>query len=634
MIVQCVGCKSRLRVAEEKIPVDSGLKMRCPKCKAVFRVWHPGKARQAAGAVVPSSAQRVPVPESGGAKECSLSANAGKMGAAPQTRRAGTAIFGIGETASKTLPGAPGGTSIFGASAPVQQPQTPGALSEDEWNRDGPASVFGGAANRRKSEHGTVLFGGGEDAPKDAVQTVGEGGGEASAGGEPKDFPGRDAHDFFKTVTSWDHPSEDGRESPMEPAASHGGDGTAFAVDGQVTRRVGTAVFGAYVPEPSGEDGSPAHAGDSQPSGDRRPAAAAELEKTGRQDAAPAGASASMDIHAANAGADSSSMASAPPAPGTVEDVAEANGSPACSAAPETPAEDGGNPSEETDDSLLEEPSETSLFGQANDGASAASDASECDSASKVEPTAAKTAEVNPPQCASGGATASVDAADAMVGGAVPSTATQGEDEEEGGNLEDAESPDADVPDRADREALRFRRKSSSMKGALVAAALVLVVSAAVFLAVSNPAFRKLAEGLMGSNMENVLKGLTGESGLVLVKPALPARPTNRKGAKLLAYTCEIRNGGEKAVPSGIIRVDLMENGRVVATTRAAIGLSLAPEALLDVVSERSLGVLLKEGSAVTPPMGAGETKDMTVVFLKAPKNLEGTNLRFGWDDL
>lgn len=38
MTVQCTGCSTRYILGEEKVP-DQGLRVRCPKCKTVFRIY-------------------------------------------------------------------------------------------------------------------------------------------------------------------------------------------------------------------------------------------------------------------------------------------------------------------------------------------------------------------------------------------------------------------------------------------------------------------------------------------------------------------------------------------------------------------------------------------------------------------
>jgi predicted Zn finger-like uncharacterized protein len=62
MIVACPGCKARYQIEPERLRPE-GIRMRCSRCEAVFRVSHPPAAAESAGASPPATTPPVAMPQ-------------------------------------------------------------------------------------------------------------------------------------------------------------------------------------------------------------------------------------------------------------------------------------------------------------------------------------------------------------------------------------------------------------------------------------------------------------------------------------------------------------------------------------------------------------------------------------------
>ncbi|MBW2716088.1 MAG: zinc-ribbon domain-containing protein [Deltaproteobacteria bacterium] len=73
MIVACPGCKARYEIEPERLRPE-GIRMRCSRCEAVFRVSHPPATAESAGASPPATTPPVamPQPEAAGVPAPSL----------------------------------------------------------------------------------------------------------------------------------------------------------------------------------------------------------------------------------------------------------------------------------------------------------------------------------------------------------------------------------------------------------------------------------------------------------------------------------------------------------------------------------------------------------------------------------
>lgn len=94
MIVQCVTCKARLRVADEQVP-EEGIKLRCSKCKSVFRVRRAVVVAPRAESPASAALSSAPQAQASGSADIAAAtdgaAPAHPQAAAPQER---TELFG------------------------------------------------------------------------------------------------------------------------------------------------------------------------------------------------------------------------------------------------------------------------------------------------------------------------------------------------------------------------------------------------------------------------------------------------------------------------------------------------------------------------------------------------------------
>ena len=122
MIVQCVTCKSRLRVADEQIP-EEGLKLRCSKCKTVLRVRRPAAPAPTAPSqpvppamsapVPPVAMPPVPPPPMPGADDL-RAAEAMRRVTAFEAQQAASSSLDSAMGAPVNAPVGVGGTALFG----------------------------------------------------------------------------------------------------------------------------------------------------------------------------------------------------------------------------------------------------------------------------------------------------------------------------------------------------------------------------------------------------------------------------------------------------------------------------------------------------------------------------------------
>lgn len=570
MIVQCVTCKSRLRVADEQIPED-GLKLRCSKCKTVLRVRRPAAPAPATPSlpVPPVAVSSVPPQPMPGADDL-RAAEAMRRVTAFEEQQAAASSLDSAMGAPVNAPVGVGGTALFG------DPRTEEPHAA-ELHTPSPAA------------NSTQLFGQGSQPEESATAN------DAMAAS------------LFEAQM---------RANAVPPAPM-----PAPSIPPLPASSLPTVEAPAAPTAP--ESVSPVSSGPALSMSDSAPQtmpSSSEIEMAASESPTPP----SLPVPESPASAEE-----APDAMNGVEEMFEevavdsAAGDMAADAAKETPAP-------ESDDATPEraQAANAAAGDNAQQGAMAQGDDSadvvETVESIDVEPVIATT--IAPPAAAAEASDKPEGQPEAQAPATQDSAATETEAARDASRP--AEWRGADAPVNAEPEP---RRGNAAGTFFLVLGILIVLVTVAL-VALHEPV-RAPVQRFFDRNLGHLINGGDKGAKLLIDSSNFQLAET-RAGKKLLVITCQVRNRGTEAEKSRRVRVDLVgQAGAVVAQTSVILGASATPEELYEIADERALELLLQDQQKRGQDIAPGQTREVVAIFRDHPEKLDGLTLNFHWDD-
>lgn len=571
MIVQCVTCKAHLRVADEQVPED-GIKLRCSKCKTVFRVRKP---------VVVAPTPRAEAP-------------------------------------AATTPTTPSEHASVVASAPM-----PSAPLQEFASSDAPqerTALFGSVAAVQPAEPKpaqTKLFG---DAPAPATpQEIMANVPSASDAASEMQMAESLKRVLAFESTGMDLPSDGAARTEVTTAVNEGTSMTALF--GDPPTDVGPTIDAAQespLPSNSTQLFGQQQSGSDAPSGEiPETASAGALLESSLFGGAPPVSDAPVTDGSAALEAQlfgSPSEATALPGTSTGEALAAVEASlfdlpivpSAPTSTPVQPAPQGPPATAEasTPELLSAKTSGIDvLFEDFEPAPSSGKEAAPGSQALDEKPTADMTAP-----------------APAQSPSAADSAATIQKDEEE-----DKSPPDEGAAPEP------VQRRGSGIGAALFVLA-TLALLAAIALAAFHEPVRAKVHKFFDQSFGQLIGGVHARSSLV-IEDSTFTLPETKTDKKLLVFTCRVRNRGTTAEESRRVSIDLIGESGTVARTTAILGASATREELYEIGDEGAFELLLqnqlKRGKAVEP----GKSQRIVVIFRDYPAKLAGLRLSFHWDE-
>ena len=193
-------------------------------------------------------------------------------------------------------------------------------------------------------------------------------------------------------------------------------------------------------------------------------------------------------------------------------------------------------------------------------------------------------------------------------------------------------TPDAGPDKPADATAPKTAQGHGGSAGTILFALATLALIAAIALAAFYEPVRSQVRQFFDQTFGHLLRDSRAHANLVIDSSTFTLAET-KAGPKLLVFTCQVRNRGDRAEASRRVAVNLIGDKGVVAQTSAILGVSAEPEKLYEIADARALELLLqdqqKHGTAIEP----GQSRQIVVIFHDYPDNLTGHRLAFHWGD-